>query len=65
MTHAAEKKNQLVWEALESGDTKRALQLCSRRLKKGEKGDYIQVKIRRKKKKKKKEKKEKKERRSK
>ncbi|CAZ79814.1 unnamed protein product [Tuber melanosporum] len=41
MTTPAERKNQQVWDSIEAGALKQALQLCNRRLKKGEKGDYL------------------------
>jgi len=43
MTTPAERKNQQVWDSIEAGAFKQALQLCNRRLKKGEKGDYLLV----------------------
>ena len=42
---AVERKNQLVYDALEAKNTKQALQLCTKRIKKGEKGDYVHVRI--------------------
>ncbi|KAI9826528.1 MAG: hypothetical protein M1826_006629 [Phylliscum demangeonii] len=38
-----ERKNQLVWDALKYDNYKQALQLCNKRLKRGERGDYLPV----------------------
>lgn len=38
-----DRKNQLVHDALETGAYKQALQLCNKRIKKGEKNDYLLV----------------------
>ncbi|RPA91322.1 hypothetical protein L873DRAFT_1794936 [Choiromyces venosus 120613-1] len=43
MSTPAERKNQQVWDSIEAGALKQALQQCNRRLKKGEKGDYLQI----------------------
>ncbi|KAI5812471.1 N-acetyltransferase B complex non catalytic subunit-domain-containing protein [Pyronema omphalodes] len=43
MSTADNRKNQLVWEQLELGAPKQALQLCNRRLKKGEKSESLLV----------------------
>ncbi|CUS10720.1 unnamed protein product [Tuber aestivum] len=43
MTTPAERKNQQVWDSIEAGALKQALQLCNRRLKKGEKVDFSQT----------------------
>ncbi|KAF8468823.1 N-acetyltransferase B complex non catalytic subunit-domain-containing protein [Kalaharituber pfeilii] len=40
---ATERKNQQVRELIETGAVKQALQLCNKRLKKGEAGDYLLV----------------------
>ncbi|KAI9789744.1 MAG: hypothetical protein M1816_005783 [Peltula sp. TS41687] len=41
MSSVAERKNQQIWDALDANNSKQALQLCMKRIKKGEKGDYI------------------------
>ncbi|KAL7273222.1 mitochondrial distribution and morphology [Rhizina undulata] len=41
MASPTDRKNQQVWDALEIGAFKQALQLCNKRLKKGEKSDYL------------------------
>ena len=43
MASAQDRKNQLVWESIDVAAYKQALQLCNRRIKKGEKGDYLMV----------------------
>lgn len=43
MATTTERKNQLVWEQLELGAYKQALQLCNRRIKKGEKSEMLLV----------------------
>ena len=40
---SADRKNHLVWDQLELGAYKQALQLCNRRLKKGEKSEMLLV----------------------
>jgi len=40
---SAERKNHLVWDQLELGAHKQALQLCNRRIKKGEKNENLLV----------------------
>ncbi|KAI9821584.1 MAG: hypothetical protein M1832_003258 [Thelocarpon impressellum] len=41
MNSAVERRNKQVWEALDAENYKQALQLCTKRLKKGEQGDYL------------------------
>lgn len=43
MASATDRKNQQIWDAVEVNNLKQALQLCTKRIKKGEKGDYLQV----------------------
>lgn len=43
MSAGLDRKDQAIWDALEANKTKQALQLCAKRLKKGEKGDYLYV----------------------
>lgn len=43
MATTNDRKNQLVWEQLELGAHKQALQLCNRRIKKGEKSEMLLV----------------------
>jgi N-terminal acetyltransferase B complex non-catalytic subunit len=43
MSTPNERKNQLVWEQLDMGAYKQALQLCNRRIKKGEKSEMLLV----------------------
>lgn len=43
MASVHDRKNQLVWESIDAAANKQALQLCNRRIKKGEKGDYLMV----------------------
>ena len=43
MSSAADRKNQLVWDQIESGHFKQALLLINKRLKKGEKSEYLIV----------------------
>jgi len=43
MASAQDRKNQLVWDSIDVAAFKQALQLCNRRIKKGEKGDYLMV----------------------
>ncbi|KAF8453935.1 N-acetyltransferase B complex non catalytic subunit-domain-containing protein [Terfezia claveryi] len=43
MASAQDRKNQLVWESIDVAAFKQALQLCNRRIKKGEKGDYLMM----------------------
>jgi len=40
---STERKNHLVWDQLELGAYKQALQLCNRRIKKGEKNENLLV----------------------
>lgn len=41
MSSAADRKNKQIWEALDCESPKQALQLCMKRIKKGEKSDYL------------------------
>ncbi|KAI9704283.1 MAG: hypothetical protein M1836_007144 [Candelina mexicana] len=41
MSSVVERRDKQVWEALENGNSKQALQLCQKRIKKGEKGDNL------------------------
>ncbi|KAI9809860.1 MAG: hypothetical protein M1825_000293 [Sarcosagium campestre] len=41
MSSIADRRNQQVWEAIGANNQKQALQLCTKRLKKGEKSDYL------------------------
>ncbi|KAI9765827.1 MAG: hypothetical protein M1840_007109 [Geoglossum simile] len=41
MSSVADRRNQQIWDAIENDNLKQALQLCTKRLKKGEKGDYL------------------------
>ncbi|KAI9851121.1 MAG: hypothetical protein M1838_004456 [Thelocarpon superellum] len=43
MSAVAARKNKQVWDAIENDNLKQALQLCTKRLKKGEKDDYLQA----------------------
>jgi N-terminal acetyltransferase B complex non-catalytic subunit len=43
MSLRQDRKNQLVHDALDAGAYKQALQLCNKRIKKGEKNDYLFV----------------------
>ncbi|KAF8416699.1 N-acetyltransferase B complex non catalytic subunit-domain-containing protein [Tirmania nivea] len=43
MASAQDRKNQIVCESIDVGAYKQALQLCNRRIKKGEKGDYLMM----------------------
>ena len=43
MASVADRKNKQVWDAIESENWKQALQLCAKRMKKGEKSDYLSV----------------------
>lgn len=46
MSTPAERKNHQVREQLELGQYKQALQLCNKRIKKGEKSEYLLVGLR-------------------
>ena len=43
MSSAVDRRNKQVWEAIDANNFKQALQLCLRRIKKGEQGDYLHV----------------------